>query len=65
MNCWICGSPANSGEHRIKASDLRLVFGHVSQKHPLLLHNEIQRNRPIKGIKADALKSDVLIHDAN
>lgn len=61
MNCWICGEPADSGEHRIKASDLKLVFGHVSQKEPLFLHNAIQRNRPIRGIRSDTLKSDALI----
>lgn len=61
MNCWICGQPADSGEHRIKASDLRLVFGPVSQKNPLFMHNAMQRNRPIKGIKSDVLKSDALI----
>jgi hypothetical protein len=61
MKCWICGQPADSGEHRIKASDLRLVFGHVSQKEPLFLHNAMQRNRPIKGIKSDVLKYDARI----
>jgi hypothetical protein len=61
MNCWICGQSADSGEHRVKASDLRLVFGHVSQRHPLFMHNAMQRNRPIKGIKSDVLKSDALI----
>lgn len=61
MNCWICGQSADSGEHRIKASDLRLAFGHVSQKEPLFLHNAIQRNRPIKGIRSNVLKFDTLI----
>ena len=36
MNCWICGNTANSGEHMIKASDLRLFFPSLSQKNPIL-----------------------------
>ncbi len=26
-NCWICGEPANSEEHKFKASDLKLTYG--------------------------------------
>ena len=36
MNCWICGNIANSGEHMIKASDLRLFFPDLSQKNPII-----------------------------
>jgi hypothetical protein len=36
MNCWICGSVADSGEHMIKASDMRLFFPKVSQKNKIL-----------------------------
>ena len=57
MDCWICGAAADSGEHRIKASDLRLVFGHVSQKDPVYMHTALRRNRPVGGIKSDTLKS--------
>ncbi|MGZ8225061.1 MAG: hypothetical protein ACXWT3_00290 [Methylococcaceae bacterium] len=56
MNCWICGDNANSGEHKIKASDLKSIFGHVSPKKPLYFHNEKKRNQRILGIKADRLK---------
>lgn len=28
--CWICGSPANTGEHKIKKSDLQRVHGRGS-----------------------------------
>lgn len=56
MKCWICGSEANSGEHLIKASDLKSVFGHVTQKSPLFFHSDHRRNRPIAGIKSNKLK---------
>ncbi len=56
MKCWICGDEANSGEHQIKASDLKSVFGHVTQKSPLRFHTDQKRNQPIRGIKSDKLK---------
>jgi hypothetical protein len=30
-NCWICGRPADSGEHKIKKSDLVRIFGKPSE----------------------------------
>jgi hypothetical protein len=34
--CWICReNPANSGEHRIKASDVRAVAPDLSQANPV------------------------------
>lgn len=56
MKCWICGGEANSGEHLVKASDLRALFGNVTQKKPLYFHNSVARNQPIAGIKSDKLK---------
>lgn len=57
MKCWICGAAADSGEHLVKASDLRVIFGTgVTQKSPLYLHNSVRRNVPIGGIKSDKLK---------
>ena len=61
MDCWICGSPATSGEHIIKASDLRMVFGHVSQSEPLFLSNGTARNQRIPGIRSDKLKYSTLL----
>lgn len=55
--CWICGAEGKSGEHLIKASDIRQRFGRVSQKEPLYLHTKERRNRPITGMKSRALKS--------
>jgi hypothetical protein len=61
MNCWICGLSADTGEHRIKASDLRLLFGHVSQKEPVFLHDAVQKNQVVRGIRSNDLKSPALI----
>ena len=56
MNCWICGARADSGEHMIKASDLRGLFRHVNQRSPLFLHTDDRRNLPVPGIKSNLLK---------
>lgn len=54
--CWICGGDANSGEHRVKKSDLRLVLGPISQKDPVFLNGGMQKNRRIGGLDNDHLK---------
>lgn len=56
MNCWICGASANSGEHMIKASDLKSLFRHVDQRSPLYLHTGLRRNLAVQGIKSSLLK---------
>lgn len=61
MRCWICGGKACTGEHSIKKSDLRAIFGQVSQSKPLLRHTAQKRNVPIKGLNVDLLKSGGLI----
>lgn len=61
MKCWICGDEANSGEHLIKASDLKSLFNHVTQNSPLYFHRDQKRNYPIGGIKSDKLKYQALI----
>jgi len=61
MNCWICGDEADSREHLIKASDLRSVFGSVTQKKPFYFHASDHRNQPIVGIKSDKLKYNARI----
>jgi hypothetical protein len=40
MRCWICSDEADSAEHLIKASDLRALFGNVSQKNPIYFHTK-------------------------
>jgi hypothetical protein len=61
MNCWICGSPANSGEHIVKASDLRACFGPVSQNDPIYVHTDMARNVRLRTIKDDIFKSNALL----
>ena len=56
MKCWICGEDANSGEHLIKASDLKSLFGQVTNRSPLYFHSDAVRNQPIQGLKSDKLK---------
>lgn len=61
MNCWICGSDSKTGEHQIKASDLRAIFGHVKQGSPLYIQSASRRNVPVKGINANILMFKSLI----
>lgn len=61
MDCWICGSPADSGEHLLKASDLRACFGQVSQNHPLYYHSSAERNVRKRTVDDDAFKSRALL----
>ncbi len=56
--CWICGDPANSGEHLIKQSDIRSALGAVSAAHPLFMHTAAARNIPVRGLKSKLLHSD-------
>jgi hypothetical protein len=57
MNCWICGAPGDSREHKTKKSDLKAVFGHPSQKTPLYYNDASSKNRIIGGLNANLLKS--------
>ena len=61
MKCWICGNEANTGEHRIKASDLKLVFRNISPEKPIFMHNDKRINRKIESVGSDRLKSLALI----
>jgi hypothetical protein len=52
MKCWICGSPdADSYEHIIKASDLRSLFGQVSQNNFICANSNSLKNSPLTSIK--------------
>ena len=57
ITCWICGDPGDTGEHMIKRSDLKALFGpHVSQDRPLYVNSATQRNQKIGSTKAKKLK---------
>jgi hypothetical protein len=57
MNCWICGDPATTGEHKTKHSDLRAVLGKPTQKRPFYYHDKNVRNHPLGSFKGNFLKS--------
>lgn len=57
MDCWICGAPATTGEHKSKQSDLRAVLGKPTQARPFYYHDKNVRNRPIGSYRGDFLKS--------
>ena len=59
--CWICKQEAKTGEHLIKASDLRDLFGKISQKCPVFLHRDDERNLRINTIRSCELKSNALL----
>jgi hypothetical protein len=61
MKCWICGNEARTGEHLIKASDLRAIFGSVRQTRPVYLTSANRKNLPVKGVNANIFKSAALL----
>lgn len=61
MKCWICGDEGNSGEHLIKASDLKALFVRETKNVSLYLHTDRKRNNLIGGLKARKLKSKALL----
>lgn len=56
MKCWICGEPADSGEHEIKASDLKLTFGTIDQKSPMYWFSSGTGFKSVGSFKSDHLK---------
>jgi hypothetical protein len=58
--CWICRTgPADSGEHRVKASDVRATAPMLSQQNPIYL----QRNFEPTNIRIGGAKSKTLTFD--
>src|SRR5579871_744854 len=55
--CWICrASPANSGEHRLKASDIRARLPGLGRDNHVFLQRGRATNDPIISAKARILK---------
>ena len=54
--CWICGDVADTGEHKAKRTDLKSVFGSVTQAAPLFFNDAANKNRRIGSFNADAVK---------
>ena len=61
MKCWICGNNAKTGEHKTKASDLRALYGGVSQQKPLYFHTDQKLNQKVGSIRSKKFKFDSLI----
>ena len=61
MKCWICGGDGTTGEHLIKASDLKSHFKVISQEKPVYHNTFEKKNTLVKSVKSDKLKSDALI----
>jgi hypothetical protein len=59
--CWICGALAGSGEHIIKRSDMKSVFGIVNQNNPIYFHDGRRRNKIVQRIDFRALKYSKVI----
>lgn len=56
--CWICReNDGNTGEHKIKKSDLRDVLGNPSQAAPFWYHKPDLTAKAVGSLKADILKS--------
>lgn len=65
MTCWICGADAMTGEHIVKASTMRDLFGEVTQQRPLYHSSARRRNRRLQSINSKLLKLDVLCAPCN
>lgn len=61
MNCWICNSFANTGEHIVKATDLKGEFGGISQNKPVYFNGLGLKNNQIGSFKNNKFKSPALI----
>jgi hypothetical protein len=55
-DCWICGAPADSAEHMVKASDVRAMFTGLSHHAPAYRQSSGRLNEPVRGAKAPILK---------
>jgi len=54
--CWICGAPADSGEHKAKASDVRSILGIPTQHTPFHLRSQKDGKQKLIGVNIDAIK---------
>jgi hypothetical protein len=52
LPCWICGNPATTREHKAKRSDLRDVFGTVTQANPVFYRDDKVGQRAVGSLDA-------------
>jgi hypothetical protein len=55
-NCWICGDPASTREHKTKRSDLKSLFVAPTQSRPVFMHTNERRNIPVGSFDSKAFK---------
>ncbi|NOQ25285.1 MAG: hypothetical protein GQ564_07975 [Bacteroidales bacterium] len=62
--CWWCGKPANSKEHRHKKSDIKHIFGNRFESEPVLIRGN--HKKTIQGPDSKLLKFEkVLCQNCN
>jgi hypothetical protein len=72
MACWVCGAPNVTGEHLVKASALRALFGEMKPGQPLHFTQHVTnrgvtqvRHRKMQGINSKLVKLNVLCARCN
>jgi hypothetical protein len=53
--CWICGAPAHSGEHKAKRSDIRSILGTPTHHKPFHLRSQRDGNQKLIGLNTQAV----------
>lgn len=54
--CWICGDPATTGEHKIKATDLRMLMPSIKQDAPAYYSEKAKSNLIVRSPNSQILK---------
>lgn len=65
MCCWICNCKDVTGEHLIKNSDLKSLFGVVSQEDPIYLTRGEEKPRKIQSTNSKLVKSKTICSSCN
>ncbi|EPE5851694.1 hypothetical protein [Vibrio vulnificus] len=59
MNCWICGENGETGEHLVKASDLKALFSADIKRKPIYFHKDNRNPQKLQNVvKAKFVKSE-------
>jgi hypothetical protein len=61
VKCWICGNEAKTGEHLIKASDIRSYFGSLTKDKPVYCHTGVKKRKILQSADSIHVKSGALI----
>lgn len=64
--CWICGAIADSKEHKIKKSDLKLLYKSISQKSPVYQRVNGEKRKYLGGYNSAGFKfGDLICQNCN